>query len=201
VGQILAEVQRILDRYEAELSKPLFEFGRKPAKCRAFLADLNASRQRLERVAGLMGSTFDARHLTTYAESQGALQNLRDYVGEVLAQGQGSVGNTRRVLGLLATAREALARLTALFDVALPTTEKHPSPVPYMPQDELVKRLSGYDNKTLLALADSLDISREYLKEVTPTTLARSLAEQAKKQDSTYQALLKEVSRQHPRPS
>ena len=200
VGQILAEVQATLDRYEAMLGGPFFEFGRELAACRAFQAELNAGRQRLERVARLVGSTFDGPSLKAYAATQGALQRLHEYVSAVEAQGRGSVDNTRRALDLLVLAQEELEGLLALLGVALGplVVDPPPPPGPDMQAHVLIGLLAKeYRQEGLYNLAIGLAISTGTLNEWTPRTLARSLVLEARKRGK-YQALLGRVSQERP---
>jgi hypothetical protein len=197
VGQILTKVQSILDHNKAQLDASFVEFGSDPAECRAFLTELDDNRKRLEHVVGLVGSTFDTSRLTSYAETQGALQTLRDYVAEVLAQGQGSVANTRHALDLLEVAQGALARLMALLGVTVGQDEAG-SRASTVSSKDLIERLSKYQKDDLFKLAGYLNIKRDDLDGTSELSLARTLVERAAEIEGQYDDLLKMVSSQPP---
>lgn len=118
VGLVLKKVQETLGHHEASLgSDPFRELGDDPDYGRTFLADLDDSRQRLLYVERLVGRDFDVQRLNAYAETQGELRHLYDYVSKVVTQASGSVANTQHARRRLAAAQDALGRLMRLLGV------------------------------------------------------------------------------------
>jgi hypothetical protein len=184
---MLADVRAILERNEADLGRPFWELGADPDSAGAFLADLNRCGQHMQHVAGLVGNEFDIQRLNTYAETQGALRDLHNYVGQVVAQGRGSVSNTQHARRLLATAREALERLMALLGVGAgqneatrpaPAGEDKPPP-PRRPPNavEEAPPTAATDRETDRPASRSPDTAARPSQALTPLELAERLAQ------------------------
>lgn len=134
VGLVLKKVQETLGHHEASLgSDPFRELGDDPDYGRTFLADLNDSRQRLLYVERLVGRDFDVQRLNAYAETQGELRHLYDYVSKVVTQASGSVANTQHARRRLAAAQDALGRLMGLMGVGEVQDEGAPPPPQHPP--------------------------------------------------------------------
>ena len=195
LGRILRDVQAMLDRHEVKLGAPFRELGADPDYDRAFRSDLHNDYQRLQQVDR---RAFDAHRLNAYSAVQGTLRQLHDYVAGVVAQGRGSVDNTRQALALLAAAQAALKRLMALLGGGAEQGDGAGSTRADMRTPKLVKLLlKKYDETDLYRLASSLGISGDDLDETTKRSLARTLVEKARERDK-YRKLLEMVRQEHP---